>query len=160
MIADLNTRVHLQLSELVAELTERIPARLGREQDHAAHARTVEEQRRVQRRIQYLRRVAAGLSFVQADALSERLVGFGSAVRVEDLQTGETLTYTLMTGEELDLDAGEISLGSPVGHALLGRGVDEEVEVITPHRRRRLRILSIDTLFDRLSDEAPPVECA
>jgi transcription elongation factor GreA len=160
MIAELNTRVHRQLTHLVEELTERIPARLGNDQDHAAYRSTVDQQRLVQRRIHYLRRVAAGLSQVQGEALSEELVGFGSAVRVQDLQTGEILSYTLMTGEELDLDAGEISLASPVGHALLGRAAGDEVEVVTPQRRRRFRVLSIDTIFARLREEAPPLECA
>src|SRR5688500_10266347 len=92
MIAELNTRVHRQLTHLVQELTERIPARLGNDQDHAAYNSTVDEQRRVQRRISYLRRVAAGLSFVQGEALSEELIGFGSTVRVQDLQSGEILS--------------------------------------------------------------------
>lgn len=160
MIAELNTRVHRQLTHLVEELTERIPARLGNDQDHAAYKSTVDEQRHVQRRISYLRRVAAGLSFVQGESLSEELIGFGSTVRVQDLQSGEIVSYTLMTGEDLDIDANEISLASPIGHALLGRAVGDEVEVVTPQRRRRFRVVSIDTLFDRLREEAPHMEVA
>lgn len=150
MIAELNTRLNRQLEHLVEELTERIPARLGKEQAQAAYAEALDRQRAIQRRIQYLQRVAAGLALVDPRALVQGRVGFGSQVRVEDLRSGEILSYTIMNGEGLDLDAGEISLASPVAQALLGGKEGEAVEVATPQGPRRFRILSATTLFDVL----------
>lgn len=161
MIAELNTRLNRQLDYLVEELTERIPARLGKEQAQAAYAEALDRQQAIQRRIQYLRRVASALALVDPEVLTPGRVGFGSKVRVEDLRSGQTFSYTIMNGEGLDLDAGEISLASPVAQALLGRKEGEEVEVDTPQGTRRFRILSTTTLYDLLEvHEAPAAEYA
>lgn len=161
MIAELSTRLNSQLDHLVEELTERIPVRLGTEQGHAAYTEMVDRQEAIRRRVQYLQRVAAGLSLVDSRALVQGRVGYGSQVRLEDLQSREIVSYTIMNGEDLDLDAGEISLASPVAQALLGRSEGEVVEVATPQRTRRFRVLSTTTLFDVLGlYEQPSAERA
>lgn len=161
MIAELSTRLNSQLDHLVEELTERIPVRLGAEKGQAAHAELVDRQQAIQRRVQYLRRVADGLTMVDPRALVQGRVGYGSQVRLEDLKSGEVVSYTIMNGEDLDLDAGEISLASPVAQALLGRSEGEVVEVVTPQRTRRFRVLSTTTLFDLLGVyETPTAEYA
>lgn len=160
-MAELNTQLNRHLNHLVEELTLKIPATLGTDQPRAAYAEALERQQAIQRRIQFLKRIADGLAVVPPEALVRGQVGFGSVVKVEDLQTGEILTYTIMSGDGLDLDAGEISLASPVAQALLGRGEADEVEVATPQRQRGFRILSTTTLFDFLGLQEPPaVECA
>jgi transcription elongation factor GreA len=159
--AELSTQLNRQLDHLVEELTERIPERLGQAHAQASYAELVERQRAIRRRIEYLRRVAAGLAVAAPGALVQGQVGLGSQVRVEDLLSGEILSYTLMPGEELDLDAGEISLASPVAQALLGKREGAHVEVRTPQRTRRFRVLTTTTLFDVLGvQEGPTLECA
>ena len=148
MIAELGRKIDSQLSRLEEELTERIPLQLGVEQSPAAYAALLDRQRAVQERIQYLKRIAAGLALVDSAALLPGRVGFGTVARVEDLDTGELMAYTIMNGEALDLDAGEISIGSPVAQALLGGRRGEVVEVAAPQRRRKLRILSLTTVFE------------
>src|SRR3712207_9422099 len=61
-------------------------------------------------------------------------------------RSGKEVAYTLMVGDAIDLDAGQISLVSPVGQALLGRRVGEEVQATTPQGTRRLRVLAMETL--------------
>jgi transcription elongation GreA/GreB family factor len=159
--AELSTQLNRQLDHLVEELTERIPERLGQAQAQASYTELVERQRAIRRRIEYLRRVSAGLSIAAPGAVVQGQVGLGSHVRVEDLHSGEILSYTLMPAEDLDLDAGEISLASPVAQALLGKREGEDVDVTTPHRTRRFRVLSTTTLFDVLGvPKAPTLECA
>jgi transcription elongation GreA/GreB family factor len=81
---------------------------------------------------------------VQPWMLPEEGAGFGSRVRLLDLDSGARLDYTLMAGDAIDLDAGQISLASPVGQALLGRGEGDEVSVRTPLGARRLRVLRVE----------------
>ena len=157
MIAELSTRVNRELELLVDELSEGSPGR-STEVPHATSPSDAREQQRlIRRRIQYLQRVSAGLTMVEPVTLSRGAIGFGSTVRVQDLRTRDTLEYTLMTGDALDIDAGEVSLASPVGQALLGCREGEEVEVITPHGRRRLKVVRVTTLFDRLEADAAAV---
>ena len=128
---------------------------MGEDQRLADHLHTVETQRQIQRRIPFLHRALTALDTVDAALMPLDGAGFGSTVQLRDLRTGEEFTYTLMSGDELNLDAGEISLYSPVGHALLGRKDGEEVQVQTPRGRRDFHIDSVTTLYDEVTAGAP-----
>lgn len=150
MISELTSRLDAQLNTLSEQLAQRNGMASTAASAQAATGDGAVPHREVQKRFQYLKRVAAALHIVAPETLVEGQVGFGSQVEVEDLRTKELCSYTIMSGEGLDLDAGEISIGSPVAQALLGHREGDEVTVVTPHGRRRLRILSTVTLFDAL----------
>ena len=73
-------------------------------------------------------------------------VGLGSKVTVVDLETDETETYQLVLAEMMDIDAGHISLASPLGRALKDRKVGEEVLLRLPTLVRRLRVTDLVTV--------------
>lgn len=75
---------------------------------------------------------------------SEDRVTFGCTVVVEDMDTGVTERYRLVGPYEAQVERGTISITSPIGKALLGREVGDEVEVKTPKGIRRLEILSVE----------------
>ena len=62
-------------------------------------------------------------------------VGFGSSVRVLNLVTHEETTFKIVAGDYIDLDAGHISLESPIGRGLLGARQGDRRE--RPPARRR-----------------------
>ncbi len=68
---------------------------------------------------------------------------FGCQVVVEDLETGEVSSYRLVGPYEADVQAGTISLSSPLGKALIGREEGDEVKVQTPKGIRNIEILQI-----------------
>ena len=68
------------------------------------------------------------------------VVGQGSTVLLRDLSSGETLRYFLVDPAEANPRQGKLSITSPLGRALLGRGVGEEVEVAAPAGTWRYRI--------------------
>jgi transcription elongation GreA/GreB family factor len=106
---------------------------------------------RIQETVRFLGQVASGWQNLPDEALPGDGAGFGSTVVVDDLDLGGRETYTLMTGALLDIDAGQVSLASPIGRALLGTTPGAEVSVSTPQRQRRLRVISVCTLRDRLN---------
>jgi transcription elongation factor GreB len=67
---------------------------------------------------------------------------FGATVVVEG-DAGEKKRWTLVGEDEVDAGAGRISHRSPIGAALLGKGCDDEVSVITPAGVRNYAILEI-----------------
>jgi transcription elongation factor GreA len=67
----------------------------------------------------------------------------GSTVEVEDLATGAELTYRLVNAHDAAPKDGRLSVASPVGAALRGRGVGDVVTATTPRGQRCLRIHSI-----------------
>ena len=73
-------------------------------------------------------------------------VGFGSSVKVLNLSVQEEESFTIVAGDFMDLDAGQVSLASPIGRGLLGAREGEEVVVRLPIGERRFRVLELRTL--------------
>jgi regulator of nucleoside diphosphate kinase len=61
-------------------------------------------------------------------------------VRVRDLRSGETETYTLVYPDEADIDDGKLSVLAPLGAALLGTRAGRVVEVAAPAGPRRVKV--------------------
>jgi transcription elongation factor GreA len=68
-------------------------------------------------------------------------VGLGSVVVVE--QAGDEMTFSIVGSTEADPKTGRISTASPVGAALLGANVGDDVEVRTPRGAVRYKVISI-----------------
>jgi transcription elongation factor GreA len=72
----------------------------------------------------------------------DRIV-FGCSVKIEDLDTGDRKVYRLLGQDETDIDRGIISVISPLGKALIGKEVDDVVEVKTPNGLREYEVVEI-----------------
>ncbi len=67
----------------------------------------------------------------------------GARVKLAEEGTDEEFEYMLVSEEESDFDSGKISVDSPVGKALLGRKVGDEVEINVPAGVLRYKIIKI-----------------
>lgn len=68
---------------------------------------------------------------------------FGTVVRLFDLDTEEEITYQLLGPDDADVRNGSISVLSPVGKAVVGHLIGDEVMVTTPGGVRHLEIVDI-----------------
>jgi transcription elongation factor GreA len=64
------------------------------------------------------------------------------------LKKSAEVEYKLVTSEEADVEKGLISTTSPIGKALLGRKVGEEVKVQTPAGTREFEVVRIQTIHE------------
>ncbi len=87
-----------------------------------------------------------------AEAGRPGVVGYGARVVLEDLVDGSLQTHQVMGSEAMDIDQGHVSIESPLGRALLGRGTDEVVEVRVPAGVRRYRIVEVHSLGEILDE--------
>jgi len=97
--------------------------------------------REIDRRVEFLSKRIDVLEVVPQPRESVK-VRFLSWVEIED-EEGETATYRIVGADETDAKVGWISWKSPIGRALLGKAVDDEVQVDTPGGRRECLILNI-----------------
>ena len=72
----------------------------------------------------------------------DRIV-FGCSVKIEDVDSGEQKVYRLLGQDETDIDRGIISVTSPLGRALIGKEVDDVVEVKTPNGLREYEVVEV-----------------
>ena len=77
------------------------------------------------------------------EAHDHQRVSLGSTVSIIN-HKGEHEHYTIVGSAEADPKAGMISNESPVGQALLGKGVGAEVQIKAPAGELRWTIVSID----------------
>ena len=70
-------------------------------------------------------------------------VVFGATVELEELDSGETVTYQIVGDDEADIKLGLISISSPIARALIGKEVEDVVEVKTPKGIREYEVLAI-----------------
>ncbi len=71
-------------------------------------------------------------------------VMFGATVALEDIDTGEELEYQLVGSFEADLKVGRISIESPIGRALMGKEVDDEISIQVPKGSRTVMITGVE----------------
>lgn len=107
-----------------------------------------ERQSYLSARLSQLQKRLANVSLLNLNNLPRDRVGYGSQVRLLDIEKGTEVAYKLVTSEEADVAQGLISTTSPIGRALLGRAVGDEVRVQTPSGLKRFEIVSLRTIYD------------
>ncbi len=70
-------------------------------------------------------------------------VVFGATVEIEDIESGDTVTYQIVGEDEADIKAGRISIGSPIARALIGKEVEDVVVVNAPGGSKEYEIIDI-----------------
>ena len=68
---------------------------------------------------------------------------FGSTVRLEDLESGEEVTYQIVGVDEADLKDKKVSITSPIARALIGKSAGDVVEVQAPAGIREYEVLEV-----------------
>ncbi len=70
-------------------------------------------------------------------------IEFGCSFTLKNLGTDEEVVYQLVGPYESDIQNGKISMSSPLGRALLGKSVGDEVTFSAPGGRRNYEIVKI-----------------
>lgn len=152
MLEELKNRLGDEIERLTYELQVTLPRAIQKAVEHgdlrenSEYKAALERQQFVQARLGHLTKRLGELSKIDLSEISADRVGFGSRVEVVDLRTRDEETYTLVFGDYIDVDGGQISIASPLGQALLGKQVGDEVKLQLPRGQRRLRIRELTTL--------------
>lgn len=70
-------------------------------------------------------------------------VVFGATVELEDVDSGDTVTYQVVGDDEADIKQGQISVSSPIARALIGKYAGDAVDVQAPGGVRQYEILDV-----------------
>ena len=152
MLEELKQKLSDEIERLSHELQVTLPHAIQKAVEHgdlrenAEYKSALERQQFVQARLNHLTRRLGELSKIDLTEVPTDRVGFGSRVRVVDLRTREEEVYTLVFGDYIELDSGQISMASPLGQTLLGKAAGDEVSLRLPRGERRLRITELTTL--------------
>jgi transcription elongation factor GreA len=157
---DIKKRLADQIKEMDYELSVQLPKEIQRAREHgdlrenAEYKAAKERQSYLQARLGQLHRRLAGLSMVNLDKIPRDKVGLGSTVTLRDTQSGEQVSYELVTPEESDPPQGRISPVSPIGKCLLGHEQGDTVEVRVPSGTREYEVVRLLTIHDQAEEPA------
>jgi len=156
MLDEIRERIEDEIERLMQELNVELPARIKTAMEHgdlrenAEFKAAKERQAFVEARLNHLTSRMTELSKIDVTEMPYDRAGFGSRVTINDLELGEDFTFTITAGDFIDLDAGQVSLASPIGRGLLGAKAGEEVTIRLPAGERRYKILELMTLPQQL----------
>lgn len=111
--------------------------------ENAEYDAAKEEQGNIESRIVELEKTLRNAQVIDEDETSLDKVSLGCTVVLYDHEFEENITYTIVGSTEADPMSGMISNESPVGAALLGAMVGQEVEVTTPGGVMKFKVLEI-----------------
>lgn len=153
MIEELKAKLGAEAEKLQHELNVVLPneirkaVELGDLRENSEYKAALERQQFVQARLGQLRQRLSKLSQIDVEQIDRDKVGLGSAVVVEDERTGAREQYNLVFGDA-DFEEGHVSMASPIGRALVGKGVGETAVLKLPTMIRRLKVIDIRTIHD------------
>ncbi|MCY4446545.1 MAG: transcription elongation factor GreA [Rhodobacteraceae bacterium] len=110
--------------------------------ENAEYHSAKEKQGMIEAKISYLKGVLSLGEVIDVSQL-DGAIKFGARVSLEDDVSGETIEYQLVDDPEVDIEKNKLSIKTPLGRALIGKDVDDEVVIRAPGGKRRYTILKV-----------------
>jgi transcription elongation factor GreA len=111
--------------------------------ENAEYHAAKERQSFMEGRIIELKDKLSRADVIDPSTLSHDRISFGATVTLMDIDSEEESVYTLVGTEEADVKEKKISITSPVGKALIGKEVGDEVTINAPGRTASYEIAEI-----------------
>ncbi len=111
--------------------------------ENAEYHAAKEQQSHNEGRISELEDKLSRAEVIDVSKMSGDTIKFGATVTLVDEDTDEEKTYQIVGDVEADLKKGKISLSSPIARALIGKQVEDSVEVTAPGGSKSYEILAV-----------------
>ncbi|ADP18289.1 transcription elongation factor GreA [Achromobacter xylosoxidans A8] len=112
--------------------------------ENAEYDAARERQGFIEGRIAELEGTLSNAHLIDPTALeAEGRAVFGATVDIEDLDSGDRVTYQIVGDVEADIKSNLISVSSPVARALIGKSEGDVVEVVAPAGVREYEVLGV-----------------
>jgi transcription elongation factor GreB len=126
-----------QVTQAVSEA-----AAQGDRSENAEYIYGKRQLREIDRRVRFLRQRLDGMTVVDQPPSDKNKVFFGAWVTLED-DNGEEVEYRIVGPDEFDVAKRYVSMDSPLGKAILRKGLDDEVRVEVPGGVKKYVVVQI-----------------
>ena len=141
MIGQLNDLTSVKRKDIARQIAEaRAHGDLG---ENAEYDAAKEVQVFNEMKIAEMQQKISRCRIINEDAIPLNKAVLGTTVNLKDIDTGEELTYALVSEPEADLAQDKISVSSPVGKGLLGHKEGDAVEIKVPAGMLQYEIVKI-----------------
>ena len=139
--AELNNLIDVVYPEIRDALAE--TSAQGDRSENGGYREARRRQAKTISRIRFLQRILEHSRVIDPNALPKDIVCLLSYVEFTNLATNTRMKFQIVSPHEMNLEAGKISLKSPIGAALMGKKVGDIAQAQTPSGTLQLRIESI-----------------
>jgi transcription elongation factor GreB len=126
-----------QVTQAVSEA-----AAQGDRSENAEYIYGKRQLREIDRRVRFLRQRLDGMTVVDQPPKDRSKIFFGAWVTLED-DDGERTEYRIVGPDEFDVARRYLSMDSPLGKALMRKGLDDEVSVEVPGGRKTYVVVGV-----------------
>ena len=155
MLEEAIDRLQKELKGLEREYRVDLPKEIQRAlqmgdlRENSEYHSALDRQQFVKARIGQLQKQLKDLSLVDLSTLPKDRVALGSTVTLVDAESGKTMAYELVIPDMSDFAKGLVSVTSPIGKALVGHRVGDEVTIKTPGGTREYEIVKLSTVHEK-----------
>jgi transcription elongation factor GreA len=153
-LAKIKQKLEQEIRAIERELVDELPKEIAKARahgdlsDNAEYKYAKERQAYLNAKIGQLKKRMGDISMLNVTNLPKDAAAYGSRVWILDIQKSVEVVYKLVTTEESDAAQGMISTTSPIGKALLGRRVGDEVKVQTPVGIKEFEVVRLKTIHE------------
>src|SRR5699024_7766648 len=137
-LQDLKVVKRKEIAQKIKEAREQ-----GDLSENAEYDAAKDEQRSIEEKIEELEKIIRNAEVIDESAFDKDTVSIGSTVRFYDEEFDEELEYRIVGSTESDIMKGLISNESPLGKALVGAKIGQEIEVESADGVSRYKVLEI-----------------
>lgn len=116
---------------------------LGDLSENAEYSSAKDKQVIIENSIANLSDLLSRADVIDTSALSGNIIDFGATVELIDEDTEKKFVYKLVSEVESNLEEGKISIESPVGRALIGKAIGDEIEIKIPSGIKYYEVIDI-----------------
>lgn len=111
--------------------------------ENAEYDAAKETKQRLEERISALQQRLSHAQILDPSEVSSDRAFLGTTLEIKNLDSGDVFKYMLVAEDEADFSKGKISVSSPIGKGLLGKAVNEPIEIKIPAGTVHYQILNI-----------------
>ncbi len=143
------TRMEAELKQLKSVDRPAIIAAISEARAHgdlsenAEYAAAKEKQSFIEGRIGELEARVSRADVIDVTSLKNDTIKFGASVTLEDVESGDKITYQIVGEYEAEIKENKISITAPIARALINKKVGDTVEVKTPKGSKEYEVLNI-----------------
>lgn len=122
---------------------KQIAAQHGDRSENAEYISAKEQIRNIDKRLRFLDKIINNSEVIDITTLNHQKVNFGSQVKLLDLENDEIKEFTIVGTYETNPSENKISIKSPLGKALFGKSLDDEIELTINSKNFEYEIIDI-----------------
>ena len=112
--------------------------------ENAEYHAAKEKQSFIEGRIADLENKISRAEIINTKKLKSNKIIFGATVTLGEVGKKKQVVYQIVGTEEADVENGKISISSPLARALLGKSIDDSVEVFSPGGSKEYEVENIE----------------